>query len=102
MKLSVLLQDIVPSLPQTDVEITGIQTRAQNIQPGQLFLAIKGYAADAHDYIKIALDKGASAVVAQNNPGRLNRVIQVENSRRAAGIIAARFFGNPSQDLFLV
>lgn len=102
MKLSVLLQNIVPSLPQTDVEITGIQTRAQNIQPGQLFLAIKGYAADGHDYIKTALDKGAAAVVAQNNPDRLDRIIQVENSRRAAGTIAARFFGNPSQDLFLV
>jgi murE/murF fusion protein len=102
MKLSVLLQDIVPSLLQTDMEITGIQTRAQDIQPGQLFLAIKGYAANGHDYIKTALDKGAAAVVAQNNPDRLNRVIQVENSRRAAGIIAARFFGNPSRDLFLV
>ncbi len=102
MKLSGLLQDIIPSLPLTDIAITGIQTRAQDILPGQLFLAIKGHAADGHDYIKTALDRGAAAVVAQENPHHLDRVIQVDNSRRAAGIIAARFFGNPSQDLFLV
>ncbi len=102
MKLSELLGNIVSSLPQTDMEISGIQTRAQNILPGQLFLAIKGYAADGHDYIQTALDRGAAAVIAQDNPHHLDRVIQVDNSRRAAGIIAAEFFGNPSRDLFLV
>jgi murE/murF fusion protein len=39
--------------------------------------------------------------VAQYNPLCLDRVILVDNSRQAAGIIAARFYGDPSKDLFL-
>ncbi|MFN2435575.1 MAG: UDP-N-acetylmuramoyl-L-alanyl-D-glutamate--2,6-diaminopimelate ligase [Desulfotignum sp.] len=101
MKLSGLLGNIAQVPSQTDVTITGIQTRAQDIVPGQLFLAIKGYTADGHDFIRTALDRGAAAVVAQYNPEDRERVIVVNNSRRAAGIIAARFYGDPSKDLFL-
>ena len=101
MKLSGLLHDMAHVPPGTDVEISGIQTRAQNIVPGDLFLAIKGYSADGHDFIRTALDKGAAAVVAQENPDRLERVFLVDHSRRAAGTIAARFYGDPSKDLFL-
>ncbi|MEX1300541.1 MAG: UDP-N-acetylmuramoyl-L-alanyl-D-glutamate--2,6-diaminopimelate ligase [Desulfotignum sp.] len=102
MKLSELLRNIALVPPQTDGEITGIQTRAQNIRTGQLFLAIKGNTADGHDFIRTALDRGAAAVVAQYNPEDLDRVILVDNSRRSTGIIAARFYGNPSEDLFLM
>jgi murE/murF fusion protein len=101
MKLSRLLQDMAQVPPRTDVEISGIQTRAQDIVPGDLFLAIRGYAADGHDYIETALDRGAAAVVAQYNPDRLDRVFLVDHSRLAAGTIAARFYGDPSKDLFL-
>ena len=104
MKLSSLLQGIVQGLipDQSDMDISGIQTRAQDILPGQLFLAIKGHAADGHDYIKKAFACGAAAVVAQNNPGNLDRVILVPDSRKAAAAIAARFYGNPSRDMTLV
>lgn len=101
MNLSELLHGMVHVPPRADVPISGIQTRAQDILPGQLFLAIKGYSADGHDFIRTALDRGAAAVVAQSNPDRLDRVFLVDHSRRAAGTIAARFYGDPSRDLFL-
>ncbi len=102
MKLSVLLQDIAQYTDQSDMDISGIQTRAQDILPGQLFLAIKGHAADGHDYIKKAFACGAAAVIAQNNPKNLDRVILVPDSRKAAAAIAARFYGEPSRDMTLV
>jgi murE/murF fusion protein len=101
MKLSELLRGIVLVPPRADVQISGIRTRAQDIVPGDLFLAIRGYSADGHDFIETALDRGAAAVVAQYNPDRLDRVFLVDHSRRAAGTIAARFYGDPSKDLFL-
>jgi MurE/MurF fusion protein len=104
VKLSRLLHDIaletVP--PKMDTEISGIQTRAQDVIPGQLFVAIQGNAADGHDYMDAAFAGGAAVVIAQKNPDHLDRVILVKNSRRAAGAIAARFYGNPSRDMTLV
>ena len=104
MKLSRLLQGIAQDrIPdQTDVDICGIQTRAQDILPGQLFLAVRGHAADGHDYIKSAFDRGAAAVIAQKNPHNLDRVILVPDSRKAASALAARFYGDPSRDMTLV
>lgn len=104
MKLSQLLQGIArdPIPDQSDMDICGIQTRAQDILPGQLFLAIRGHAADGHDYIKSAFARGAAAVIAQNNPHNLGRVILVPDSRKAAAAIAARFYGEPSRDMILV
>jgi MurE/MurF fusion protein len=104
VKLSRLLRDIVPAPvpPQMDMEILGIQTRAQDITPGQVFLAIQGYAADGHDYMDDAFARGAAAVIAQKNPTQRDRVFLVDNSRRAAGTIAARFYGDPSRDMTLV
>jgi len=104
VKLSFLLQDIAQvRIPdQYDVDISGIQTRAQDIVPGQLFLAIKGHAADGHDYMEKAFACGAAAVIAQDNPKNLNRVILVPDSRKAAAAIATRFYGEPSRDMTLV
>jgi len=104
MKLSFLLQgiarDLIPDM--ADMEISGIQTRAQDILPGQLFLAMKGYTADGHDYMEKAFACGATAVIAQHNPENLDRVILVPDSRKAAAAIAARFSGEPSRDMTLV
>lgn len=104
MKLSQLLQGIARDrIPDpVDMDICGIQTRAQDILPGQLFLAIKGHAADGHDYMEKAFSCGAAAVVAQNNHKNLDRVILVPDSRKAAAAIAARFYGEPSRDMTLV
>lgn len=104
MKLSRLIQGIIPEPvpPHRDIEITGIQTRAQDVSPGQLFLAIQGYSADGHDYMDTAFARGAAAVIAQKNPGHLDRVFLTDNSRKAAGAIAARFYDDPSRDMTLV
>ncbi len=102
MKLSRLIQDIIRVKVQDHMDICGIQTRAQDTLPGQLFFAIKGYTADGHDYMDEALARGAAAVIAEKNPKNLDRVILVENCRKAAAAIAARFYGNPSEDMTLV
>ncbi|MCP4022724.1 MAG: UDP-N-acetylmuramoyl-L-alanyl-D-glutamate--2,6-diaminopimelate ligase [Desulfobacteraceae bacterium] len=85
-----------------DIEITKIASRAQDITPGGLFIAVQGFTADGHDYMKQALEKGAAAIIAQKNPDNLENVILVKNSRKATAGIADRFFGQPSADMNLV
>jgi len=85
-----------------DPEIGSIHYRAQDVQPGGLFVAIEGLAADGHDFIDEALIRGASAVVTQKPVKSESIIIEVENTRKALAAISARFFINPSEKLFLI
>ncbi len=110
MKLSYLLKDItVPwerrvstaTDPWVDPEITSIHSRAQDVRPNGLFIAVKGLAADGHDFIETAFANGASAVISEKEGSPDKKVIRVKNTRKAMASIASRFYGNPSQKLFL-
>ena len=49
----------------SDLEITSIHAKAQDVKPGGLFIAIKGFTKDGHDYINQAFTNKAAAVIAQ-------------------------------------
>ena len=85
-----------------DPEIGSVHYRAQDVQPGGLFVAIEGLAADGHDFIDEALTRGASAIVTQKPVKSESIIVQVENTRKALAAISARFFKNPSEKLFLI
>jgi UDP-N-acetylmuramoyl-L-alanyl-D-glutamate--2,6-diaminopimelate ligase len=96
---------ILPSrhLSSTDIEISSIHYRAQEVTPGGLFVAVKGFKADGHEFIDKAVEKGASVIVSQqpvNIPKAVN--IVVENSRKALAHLSSRFYGNPSEKLLIV
>ena len=48
-----------------DTEITGITLNSQNVEPGSLFIAIRGKVADGHAYAASAAEKGAAALVVE-------------------------------------
>jgi UDP-N-acetylmuramoyl-tripeptide--D-alanyl-D-alanine ligase len=50
---------------------TGISIDSRSLEPGDLFVALKGPAFDGHDYIAQALDKGAVAALAHRRPAGL-------------------------------
>ncbi len=109
MKLSYLMKEvIVPrnrttmfgSDPHFDPEITSIHAKAQQVKPGGLFIAIKGFSKDGHDYIETAFDNKAVAVIAEKRTG-LN-IVQVKNTRKAMAVIADQFFLNPTEKITLI
>ena len=69
-----------------DVEFFGACNDTRNIQPGQLFLALKG-ARDGHEFIPAAMEKGAAAVLCTHSVGDYPAII-VEDVRLALGQIA--------------
>ncbi|MEJ2655652.1 MAG: UDP-N-acetylmuramoyl-L-alanyl-D-glutamate--2,6-diaminopimelate ligase [Desulfobacterales bacterium] len=85
-----------------DPEIGSIHYRAQEVQPGGLFVAIKGLVADGHDFIDEALKRGASAIIVQKPVKNESIIIEVENTRKALAAVSARFFDDPSERLFLI
>jgi MurE/MurF fusion protein len=90
------------ALLSPDPEIASIHYRAQDVQPGGLFVAIKGLVADGHDFIDEAIQRGASAIVVQKPVKCESMVIEVENTRKALAAVSAGFFNHPSEKLFLI
>jgi UDP-N-acetylmuramyl-tripeptide synthetase len=98
-----------------DREISSIHYRAQEVLPGGMFVAIEGQTADGHDYIEQALENGAVAIVVQKKPGQSVKseviagtedkypvIIQVPDSRMALADLAACFYHNPSEHMYLI
>lgn len=98
MKLSNLINaDFSP-----DPDIGSVHYRAQDVRPGGLFVAIQGHAADGHDFVDEAIARGASAIVVQKPMKKNSVIIEVTNTRKALGSIAAKYYDNPSEKLTLI
>ncbi len=89
----------------TDITIEDICFDSRNAKKSSLFIAVKGNAADGHDFIDDTIKKGAIAIVCEKIPSDLkNNVsyVQVDDSHSALGIIASNYYGNPSKNLKLI
>ena len=69
-----------------DVEFLGASNDTRIIQEGQLFIALKG-ARDGHDFIPMAMEKGAAAVLCERSDGDWPAIV-VPDTRIALGEIA--------------
>jgi UDP-N-acetylmuramoyl-L-alanyl-D-glutamate--2,6-diaminopimelate ligase len=96
---------ITSSYGDMGVDVKGICADSRQVKPGFLFVAVKGTQSNGHQFIAKAIDLGASAIVCEKLPDTIHEKITyvtVKNSAQALGVIAANFFGNPSQKLKLV
>lgn len=106
MLFSELVKDLPGLLAQgeAEAEVRGLAYDSRRVQPGHLFVAIEGFAADGHRFISQALGAGAVAVVVQKEvllpPGIA--WARVADSRLALAHLAARFYGHPSRKLRLI
>lgn len=69
-----------------DLEFTGANIDTRLLQPGQLFVALRG-ARDGHDFIPAAMENGAAAVLCRRKVGDYP-AIYVDDPRKALGDIA--------------
>ena len=107
MKLSELLKNVQPIaiVGDADVEVTGIKIDSRQIQPGYLFVAIKGTQTDGHRFIPKALELGAKAVLCEDLPEEKAdgvTYVQVPSTETAVGPVATLFHGDPTSKLKLV
>jgi MurE/MurF fusion protein len=105
MKLSELtaaIKDLVISVPAEDPAIDSIHYRAQDVQKGGIFVAIAGLSADGHDFIDVAIAKGAAAVVVGRQVSSGVPQVRVKDTRAALAQLSARFFGEPSKGICLI
>lgn len=114
MKLEQIIKEcrVIQSIGTLSCDITSICSDSRKACPGALFVAVKGFAGDGHDYISQAVEKGAAAVI-YDNPQAIEQqlpilkskdvtLVCVENSRYAEAMAAATIWGHPSRELKLV
>jgi len=105
LKLSKLLDGvkIIKYTGDLDKEIEGITYDSRQAKKNYLFICIKGQVSDGHDYIDNAIENGAVALLVNRPVEKENMtIVQVENTRIAMPVIAANFYGNPSERLKLI
>ena len=56
--------------PAAGAEFTGITTDSRAVEPGMLFAALSGQTYDGHDYVEMALQNGARAVLFQQQQAK--------------------------------
>lgn len=89
----------------TSLSVNAIHFDSRNVGQKDVFVAVKGSLTDGHQYIDLAIEKGAIAVVCENLPEILHSgvtYIEVESASRALAFMAANFYDNPSHNLKLV
>ncbi len=104
MKLSQILAGVCLQSPITkDVEITHIAYDSRRVVPGSLFVCIKGFATDGHQYIQNAIASGAAAILVQDDADTAGTpCVKAENTRKALAQVAANFYGHPEQKMKIV
>ena len=108
MILSELLKVIEPIevIGSTEKEIKGLHFDSRKVGQGDLFVAQVGTAVDGHTFIDGCVEKGAIAVVLSDrafmHDAKDVTYILVENTDKALGLLASKWFGEPSKALTLV
>ena len=106
MKLSTLVHHLgsMGTYNLCDIEITGITNDSRKVRPGYLYVAIKGYKADGHNFIKKSIECGAQAIVSEERSSLDTNIPQiiVRDTRKALSSLSCCFYNNPSQKINLV
>ncbi len=106
MTLQALLRELPFSQVHGPVErpITAIAYHSGSVQPGALFVAIRGGHHDGHTFVADAITRGAAAVVVERPVETRPDTTQVvvPDTRRALAQLSGAFFGHPSRDVTLI
>ncbi|WP_067150081.1 UDP-N-acetylmuramoyl-L-alanyl-D-glutamate--2,6-diaminopimelate ligase [Pseudotamlana agarivorans] len=89
----------------TNTEVNAVAFDSRNIGANDLFVAINGVVVDGHKFIDVAIKNGAKSIVCEVLPEHLEEgvaYVEVDNSHKALAVIAANYYGNPSENLRLV
>lgn len=77
--------------PEIDVPISGISLNSNDLQKGDLFVAIKGKKADGHEFALQASENGAAAILCEKKCPSNARLLKVTNVVNSLGILASHY-----------
>lgn len=113
LNLNDLLHGFICDDKFNDIYIKGLNLDSRTIQPGEVFIAIKGETVDGIKFINSAIEAGAIAVLWEPDSSveaikinwRSNEskfdipIIAIEDLSQLAGVLADRFYNSPSKNI---
>lgn len=105
MRLSELVRGFPLAAPAgAGPEVTGVTHDSRTVEPGDLYAALPGQRFDGRAFAKMAVEKGAVAVMGPApSPGQDAGVpwLVADDPRSLLGPLAARAYGHPDRELLM-
>ena len=86
-------------------EITDITADSRVVEPGSLFICLRGATVDGHSYLAKAVEAGAVVALVEEIPAEIPAgvtLLQVEDTRKAMEIVTPYFYDYPGKKLRMV
>ena len=91
MQLSAACAALNGKLIGADRRFTGCSYDSRTVQPGELFIALRGAARDGHDFVSNAYAKGACAALVDREAAYPLPVVRVDDARQQSGLLAGHW-----------
>ena len=109
MKLAELIQDLPGArvvggseAAALAAEIGAVRDDSRAVQPGDLFVAVRGLRADGHDFAAQAAARGAAALVVERELPVASPQLVVADAAEALGVLSARIAGRPADRMTMI
>ena len=94
-----LLAGVEGNLPD---EASGVADDSRKVKRGELFIAVRGWNSDGHDFLYAAAQRGAAVAIVEDPKRTSLPALVVREGRRAAAVAASVAYGNPARSLTIV
>ena len=104
MKLKEIVKnlEILELRADLEMEISGVSYDSRRTQPGDLFVAVRGFESDGHRFIPKAVEKGAVAVLCETAPEDGTPYVRIADCRLGLALASREFFGNPASEMTMI
>jgi len=102
------LRQLIAGLPGArligdgNVDVRAVHEDSRKVEAGDVFVAVKGLRSDGHAFVKMAVERGAAAVVVEREVDAKVPQVVVPSTSRALGHLVARLLGNPAASMTLI
>ena len=103
--IEIVIEEVLRNIAQPNStilgeKVSGITSNSKEVQPNFVFVAIQGVNVDGNQFIEEALNKKAVCVISDSNDvEETDRIIKVENARKALTCLASNYYGNPEKHI---
>ncbi|MDU1053659.1 UDP-N-acetylmuramoyl-L-alanyl-D-glutamate--2,6-diaminopimelate ligase [Clostridium baratii] len=106
MKLAKLIEGLEYEVLKgnLDVSINSINYDSRKVKDGDIFVCIKGFKSDGHNFINAAINNGAKVIVCEDEADVKDGItlIKFKDTRKALAKIGAKYYDNPCDKLNII
>ncbi len=88
------------------LDSAGVTSDSRSVEPGYVFVSVKGATVDGHRFISDAIKKEASAIIIDSDFAKMESLkipsIAVRDTREALVVVLNQFLGNPPEKIYAV